>query len=260
MTLRAIVATVAVLVLTGASAHAGQNSAAIELIRRECSACHGLRGVSVAPTFPHLAGQQAAYLEAQLKAFRDRSRADPNAQAFMWGMAAQLADRTIADIAAYYAAQPPAPGRVAQPVRFDAGRKIYEEGIEAQHVLPCRTCHMKDGEGAAVIPRLAGQHEGYLEKQLKYFAAGLRADSTMRESASNLTARQIADVATFLGAHDVHAAQAAISDHGTKASALVAVHEPMNSGQLQTGQSTWLARCAIRSVASCVREVLLRPS
>lgn len=208
VTLRAIVVAVAVVVLTGGSVPAGEKGVAIELIRRECSACHGARGISVAPTFPHLAGQHAAYIEAQLKAFRDRSRSDPKAQAFMWGMAAQLSDGTIADIAAYYAAQPPPPGGMAQPADVGAGRKIYEEGIEAQHVPPCQSCHMKHGEGAAVFPRLAGQHKGYLEQQLEYFASGLRTDPTMRESAKNLTARQIAQIAAFLGTREQGAAQA----------------------------------------------------
>ena len=84
---------------------ADTNTVALDLIRRECSACHGPRGISVAPMFPNLAAQQAVYLETQLKAFRDRSRADPHAQAFMWGMAAQLTDSAITEIAAYYAAQ-----------------------------------------------------------------------------------------------------------------------------------------------------------
>jgi cytochrome c553 len=197
--LRAILAVVAVVVLASSPARAAQPGAAIELVRRECSACHGRRGLSVAPTFPHLAGQQAQYLEAQLKAFRDRSRADPYAQAFMWGMAAQLSDATIAEIAAYYADQPRAPGETALSADIDAGRRIYEEGIPARQVPPCQICHRQHAEGAGVIPRLAGQHREYLEKQLRYFVAGLRADSTMRASAGNLTVRQIEQVAAFLG-------------------------------------------------------------
>ncbi|MGE5202101.1 MAG: c-type cytochrome, partial [Acidobacteriota bacterium] len=107
MKVHLICLTVVVVALTAASGQAAQESAAVDLIRRECSTCHGAQGISVSPMFPNLAGQQAAYLEVQLKAFRDRSRADPHAQAFMWGMAAQLTDGTIADIAAYFAAQPP---------------------------------------------------------------------------------------------------------------------------------------------------------
>jgi cytochrome c553 len=198
MTLRAICLTVVIVALTPAFGHAAQESVAVDLIRRECSTCHGARGISVSPTFPNLAAQQAAYLDVQLKAFRDRSRADPHAQAFMWGMAAQLTDSTIADIAAYFAAQPPAKGKPAGPAEIAAGKKIFEEGIEAQQVPPCQSCHMKNAEGNAVFPRLAGQHRGYLEKQLEVFATGLRANPIMHENAKNLSALQISQVAAFL--------------------------------------------------------------
>ena len=39
-----------------------------------CVACHGANGVSVSDTIPNLAGQRAAYLENQLKAFREGTR------------------------------------------------------------------------------------------------------------------------------------------------------------------------------------------
>jgi cytochrome c553 len=189
---------VMVVTLTAGSARAADESAAIDLIRRECSSCHGARGISVSSTFPNLAGQQAPYLEAQLKAFRDRSRADPHAQAFMWGMAAQLTDETIANIAKYFAAQPPVPGTRAEPAEIAAGKKIYEEGISAQNVPPCQSCHGNKAQGNGPFPRLAGQHRGYLERQLGAFAANLRANPVMHENSKNLTALQISQVAAFL--------------------------------------------------------------
>lgn len=179
-------------------AHAQDNSAAINLIRKECSTCHGARGISVSPTFPNLAGQQAPYLEAQLKAFRDRSRADPHAQAFMWGMAAQLTDDTIKGIAEYLAAQPPASGTRAGPAETAAGKKIYEEGIPTQNVAACQSCHGNQAQGNGPFPRLAGQHRSYLERQLGAFAANLRANPIMHENSKNLSALQISQVAGFL--------------------------------------------------------------
>src|SRR5215467_15287738 len=170
---------IAVVALSIAAEHAAAQSVAITLIRRECSTCHGQTGISVAPTFPNLAGQQAPYLEAQLKAFRDRSRADPHAQAFMWGMAAQLADGTIGEIAAYYAAQRPAPARPVSAADMSAGRRIYEEGIESQLVPACQSCHLKDAEGAALVPRLAGQQRRYLEKQMTFYGNGRRDNPIM---------------------------------------------------------------------------------
>ena len=193
-----ICAAATLLALGTGFAHAQDKGGAINLIRKECSTCHGLRGISVAPTFPNLAGQQAPYLEAQLKAFRDRSRADPHAQAFMWGMAAQLTDDMIKGIADYLAAQPPAPGRRADPAEVAAGKKIYEEGIPTQNVTACQSCHGDRAQGNGPFPRLAGQHRGYLERQLGAFAANLRANPIMHENSKNLTALQISQVAGFL--------------------------------------------------------------
>ena len=193
-------AVVAGLVLISALAEAQEKSAAPELVTRVCSTCHGPRGISISPMFPNLAAQQAVYLETQLKAFRDRSRADPHAQAFMWGMAAQLTDAAITEIAAYYAAQPPAPGRPAGREETAAGKKIFAEGIPAQQVPPCQSCHGDRAAGNGPFPRLAGQHRPYLERQLAAFISNARANEIMHQNAQNLTALQISQVAAFLSA------------------------------------------------------------
>lgn len=78
----------------GDSAAGAQKSAA-------CVACHGAGGNSSNPLWPKLAGQHAAYLEKQMKDFRDGRRQDP----LMAPMAAALSDTDIADIAAYFAGQ-----------------------------------------------------------------------------------------------------------------------------------------------------------
>jgi cytochrome c553 len=193
-------AIVAGLVLIIGLAEAQEKNPPPDLVRRVCSTCHGLRGVSVSPMFPNLAGQQAVYLEAQLKAFRDRSRADPHAQAFMWGMAAQLTDSTITTIASYFAAQSPAPGKPAGREETAAGKKIYEEGITAQQVPACGSCHGDKAGGNGPFPRLAGQHRAYLERQLAAFISNARANEIMHENSKNLTALQISQLAAFLGA------------------------------------------------------------
>src|SRR5262249_24384385 len=91
---------VAVILVLASAAEADEKAGACDLVTRLCSTCHGARGVSISPMFPHLAGQPSQYLGAQLKAFRDRSRADSLAQAFMWGMASRLTDERIVEIAA----------------------------------------------------------------------------------------------------------------------------------------------------------------
>ncbi len=69
--------------------------AALDKTIETCGTCHGVNGRSTAPTFPNLAAQTAPYIELQLHAFKDQTRADPDAQAYMWGMASQLSDSTI---------------------------------------------------------------------------------------------------------------------------------------------------------------------
>ncbi|MFU8816026.1 MAG: c-type cytochrome [Pseudomonadales bacterium] len=67
-----------------------------------CMTCHGERGVSKTSRYPNLAGQHAAYLEARLAYFRSRS--EPGNQ--MNAQAVHLSNAEIADLAAYFSAQP----------------------------------------------------------------------------------------------------------------------------------------------------------
>lgn len=69
-----------------------------------CSACHGVDGNSLVPMYPHLAGQQAQYLESAIKAYRDAQRVGGNA-AVMTPMVASLTDQDIADLSAYFSQQ-----------------------------------------------------------------------------------------------------------------------------------------------------------
>src|SRR6202049_339592 len=108
--------------------------AAAKTVAEVCSACHGVNGRSVSPTFPNLAGQTAPYIEIQLKAFKDQSRADPDAQAYMWGMASQLSDGMISALAAFFAAQPAAPGRGGNSTLIAQGKRLFEEGVPARQI------------------------------------------------------------------------------------------------------------------------------
>ena len=165
-----------------------------------CSSCHGPRGESISSAFPRLAGQQGDYLEGQLRAFRDRTRGDPMAQAYMWGMASQLDDATIRGLAAYYASQKPVHGKSVDAKLAQQGKSIYEAGVAGGQA--CVSCHGNDGEGKGTIPRLAGQHTEYLVKQLVLFKGQLRADSNatiMHNISSGMSFDQMEAVAAYLG-------------------------------------------------------------
>lgn len=65
-----------------------------------CAVCHGPLGLSHAPDAPHLAGQPALYVAAQLKAYRSGARKHE----VMSVMAKPLSDEDIADLSAWFAA------------------------------------------------------------------------------------------------------------------------------------------------------------
>jgi cytochrome c553 len=163
-----------------------------------CATCHGAKGQSISPTFPNLAAQLAPYIETQLKAFKDQSRADPDAQAFMWGMASQLSDDKISALAAYFAAQPAATGRSGTPQLIAQGKTLFEQGVPARGIPPCASCHGAHAEGQAVFPRLAGQHAPYLLKQLLVIQSVLRTAPVMHGVIKDLTKDQMQAVVAYL--------------------------------------------------------------
>jgi cytochrome c553 len=184
---------------SGTAAQAQEEAA--KVAAQVCASCHGQRGDSISPGFPKIGGQRAEYLEAQLKAFRDRTRADPMAQAYMWGMTSQLGDDMIQKLAAFYSGQKPPQGRAGDPKLVQAGKAIYEGGIPQAKVPPCATCHGKNAEGNAGFPRLAGQHAEYLVKQLVLFKSAGRAGSNavvMHNITTEISFDQMQAVAAFL--------------------------------------------------------------
>jgi cytochrome c553 len=80
------------------------------------------------------------------------------------------------------------------------GQKIYLEGIPNEEVPACITCHGEKAEGGGVIPRLAGQQRGYLERQLTAFASNARANEIMHDNSKGLTPVQISRITAFLAA------------------------------------------------------------
>lgn len=66
-----------------------------------CAVCHGLLGLSQTPDAPHLAGQPAMYLAAQLKAYRSGARRHE----VMAVIAKPLSDDEIENLAAWYSSQ-----------------------------------------------------------------------------------------------------------------------------------------------------------
>jgi cytochrome c553 len=163
-----------------------------------CSTCHGPRGVSTSPEFPILAAQGPGYLENQIDNFRHKTRSEKDAHDFMWGIAGNLDPAIIKGIAAYYAAQPPAPGRIADPAQVAKGKELFDKGLPDRGVPACASCHGADAEGIADFPRLAGQHAKYVAKQLDYIQSLVRAAPVMHGIVKDLTPAEIQALAAYV--------------------------------------------------------------
>ncbi|WP_373456689.1 c-type cytochrome [Cupriavidus taiwanensis] len=156
-----------------------------------CFACHGSHGQSRNAEYPALAGQPAAYLEAQLHAFASGQRDDPT----MGPLASNLTDDQIRSLAAYYAGQAPAgsPDVTESTALETRGKAVVQ-------ARSCQACHGEALTGKDLAPRLAGQGEHYLAHQLVAFRSGKRHDATggMDAIAATLSNEDIPAVARYL--------------------------------------------------------------
>jgi cytochrome c553 len=111
VTRRAHVAPTLLLMLMGAGAalapapalaqqEGGDARAGRRLAGGRCAVCHGNDGIALQPDAPNLAGQNPAYLAAQLRAYRGGERRHEQ----MGLVAQELTDAQIGDLAAWYAA------------------------------------------------------------------------------------------------------------------------------------------------------------
>lgn len=150
-----------------------------------CAGCHGPEGNSANPQYPNLAGQQADYLKNQLNAFKEGSRNNP----VMSGMAKNLSDNDIANLAAYFS------GVKSKSAGGDA--VLAKQG--SAKASQCFGCHANNAQGRGMFPKLAGQHPAYLAKQLQDFKKGDRKSGPMQAIAANLSESDIAQLTAYLG-------------------------------------------------------------
>jgi cytochrome c553 len=180
--------------LVDGSADAGKAQSAV------CGACHGADGNSVNPEWPSLAGQHATYIVKQLQAFKDGRRSNP----LMMGPVATLSSEDMADLAAYFSEQRPAPRAVADADLVDKGQSLYRGGDREKGIPACMACHGPTGAGnpAALYPALSGQYAVYTAAQLQAYASGQRTSDNptkvMRDIAEAMTDEQITAVSSYV--------------------------------------------------------------
>jgi cytochrome c553 len=163
-------------------APAAGNAAAGQALAQSCAACHGAEGVSGNPSSPSLAGQDAQYLAAALKAYQDGSRGNPTMKA----LAASLDENAIKNLAAYYASLQPKRPNVRRPL------------TTAQWVERCDRCHGVNGNSTDPrMPMLAGQREDYLRKVLEHYRTGERHSLEMAAMSEALSENDVRNLAIY---------------------------------------------------------------
>lgn len=137
-----------------------------------CASCHGAQGEgNVALNAPRLAGQDGWYLRRQLDAYRRGWRGAAPGDVYgmqMRAMAMALTEPAQVDaVVAWLQGFPDVPAEPTLSGDVAAGQAAY---------AICVACHGAAGEGNEQLggPRLAGQSDWYLVRQIRNYRQGLR--------------------------------------------------------------------------------------
>ncbi|MEL7312021.1 MAG: c-type cytochrome [Pseudomonadota bacterium] len=173
-----------------------------EILAYTCLGCHGIEGYRNAyPAYrvPKLGGQQDAYLQIALKAYRSGERS----HATMKAQAGSLSDQDIADLAAYFAGQEPM-----------AASETVTSGVQSgkEKSQTCAACHGENGvSNNPIWPNLAGQHKDYLANALGQYrlanaektgGENVRKNAVMAGLAAALTDEDIDALAAYFAAQE----------------------------------------------------------
>jgi cytochrome c553 len=120
-----------------------------------------------------------------MNAYKNGSRSNP----MMQSMTINLKNDDIENLAAFYASLPPVSSG-GEPALAKAGQT---------KASMCLGCHGSAAEGNGQIPRLAGQHPEYIQRQLNYFKTGARKSGHMEAIAASLTDADIKELAAYFG-------------------------------------------------------------
>jgi cytochrome c553 len=190
------------------SAYAAGDPAKGKAAYEICAVCHGASGEGTPElNVPKIGGQEEWYVARQLQNFKSGLRAPTTSDVYgtqMRALSMTLTnDQEIADVAAYVASM--SPPAVADTVSGDAaqGKAAY---------ATCTACHGANGEGNKALnsPKLAGQHDWYIVRQLQNYKSGVRGgdsknvfDTQMRPMAMILTTDEaVNNIAAYINSLD----------------------------------------------------------
>lgn len=166
-----------------------------ESLYATCSACHGAAGMGQPEgPAPVLAAQHETVLMAQLADYRGGSRWDPRMEHVA---RLRMVERPedLAALASFISQLDPSlPAAIGTGESLAAGARVF--------VMDCASCHGATGQGDAVrgVPRLAGQHHGYLRRQVQDAVEGRRPrlQASHGRRFATLSAAEIEGLADYL--------------------------------------------------------------
>ena len=162
-----------------------------------CTICHGDRGVSLTPQFPHLAGQSAAALYKQLADYKSGARVHP----LMTPVVQQLTVQQMAQVSRYYAAVS-AYGALGERAELPdpTTADLVNRGDQRRRIPSCNSCHAPNSGGPIETPTLSGQRQQYLSAQLRAYRSGQRRNDVyrrMRDIAIRLSDEEVDRLAAY---------------------------------------------------------------
>lgn len=162
-------------------------------LAQQCTVCHIAHGTN-ATAFPNLAAQIDKVIYKQLSDFKAGHRSS----LIMQPIAMSLDDRSMRDLAAYYADLPriyplqSVDPSVTPPV-------LVLSGAPMRGIAACASCH-GENKNSAFTPRLEGLPVDYLSTQLMRFSGAERhndINAQMRNAARHLTPNEIVAVSHY---------------------------------------------------------------
>ena len=160
-----------------------------------CTACHQSDGAGAADgDIPIIAGQHYEVIITQLVDFRRTERVELRMNALAARHNLENS-QDLADVAAYISSMPVQRTNKVSTGQFtSSGAQTYSRS--------CMSCHGANAEGNAHLryPRLAGQHYGYLVKQIDMMIHGTRFNLSWdhAELLKSLTDQEITGVADYV--------------------------------------------------------------
>lgn len=158
--------------------------------KHSCAKCHGTDGVVSTKEMPNLAGQRAPFLLSELRAYKAGGRSHKA----MSDAVKFLSEDALFSVAAYYASLDPAQpsttkAATAKPSALSAGKAA---------AVGCAGCHGDTGISEIPgMPSLVGLDPAYLVAAMTAYKRGDRKDDMMQTLVSELSDRDMKNIALF---------------------------------------------------------------